>query len=64
VGWVVVRRAVCWPVVGSVVVAVAIGTCDLLEGWMEGPAGQAVGGTGWEYPLVCDGCGEPAAGYP
>ena len=40
VGWVVDRLAVCWPVVGSVVVAVDMGTCDLLEGWMEGPAAK------------------------
>ena len=34
VGWVVVRRELVWPVVGSVVVAVDMGTCDLLEGCM------------------------------
>jgi hypothetical protein len=38
VGWVVDRLAVCWPVSVDVVVAVGIGTCDLLEGWMEGSA--------------------------
>ena len=37
-GWVVVRRQLVWLVVGSVVVAVDIGTCDLLEGWMEDSA--------------------------
>ena len=39
-GWVVGRLVVCWPVVGSVVVAVDISTRDLLKGWMEGPAAQ------------------------
>ena len=43
VGWVVVRLTVCWPVVGSVVVAVDIGTCDLLEGWMEDSAAMTAG---------------------
>lgn len=55
VGWVVLRLVVCWPVVGSVVVAVDIGTCDLLEGWTEGPAAHAGGGTGLENPLAGDG---------
>ena len=54
VGEVVVRLVVCWPVVGSVVVAVDIGTCDLLEGWMEGPAAKTDGGSGWEKPLASD----------
>ena len=40
-GGVEVRRDVLWPVVGSVVVAFDIGTCDLLEGWMDDPAGTA-----------------------
>jgi hypothetical protein len=40
VGWVAVRLAVCWPVFWDVVVAVDMGTCDLLEGWMEGPAAK------------------------
>ena len=40
VGWVVVRLVVCWPVSWDVVVAVDIGTCDLLKGWMEGPAAK------------------------
>ncbi len=31
-GWDVDRLAVCWPVSWDVVVAVDIGTCDLLEG--------------------------------
>jgi len=35
-----VRRDVLWPAMGSDVVAVDIGTCDLLEGWMEGPAAK------------------------
>ena len=40
VGWVVDRLAVCWPVSWDVVVKVDMGTCDLLEGWMEGPAAK------------------------
>ena len=40
VGWVVDRLVVCWPVSWDVVVAVDIGTCDLLEGWMEGLAAK------------------------
>ena len=32
-GWVVDRLVVCWPVSWDVVVAVDIGTCDLLERW-------------------------------
>ena len=40
VGWVVDRLVVCWPVEGSVVVAMDIGTCNLLEGWMEGPSAK------------------------
>ncbi len=41
VGWVVVRRELVWLVVGSVVIAVGIGTCDLLEGWLDGRPGGA-----------------------
>jgi hypothetical protein len=52
VGWVVNRLVVCWPVSWDVVVAVDIGTCDLLEGWMEGPAAQTGGGSGWETPWL------------
>ena len=52
VGWVVVRRELVWPVSWDVVVAVDIGTCDLREGWMEGPAAQTGGGTGWETPWL------------
>jgi hypothetical protein len=51
VGWVVVRLTVCWPVSWDVVVAVDIDTCDLLEGWMEGPAAQSGGGAGVGNPL-------------
>jgi hypothetical protein len=40
VGWVVDRLAVCWPVSWEVVVAVDMGTCGLLEGWMKGPAAK------------------------
>ena len=58
VGWVVVRRELVWPVVGSVVVAVDIGTWNLLEGWMEGPAAQTadrlVAVRAWKIPLAGD----------
>jgi len=44
---------------GSVVVAVDIGTCDLREGWMEGPAVETadrlVAARAWEIPLAGDG---------
>ena len=40
VGGVVVRLVMCWPVWGSVVVAVVIVTCELLEGWMEAPTAK------------------------
>ena len=46
VGWVVDRGGWFWLVVGSVVVAVDIGTWNLLEGWMGGPAPQTGRGTG------------------
>jgi hypothetical protein len=36
-GWDVDRLAVCWPVSWDVVIAVDIGTWNLLEDWMEGP---------------------------
>lgn len=52
-GWVVVRLVVRWPVSWDVVVAVDIGTCDLREGWMEGPAAkcwQTGGGAGLGNP--------------
>jgi hypothetical protein len=44
VGEVVDRLVVCWPVSWEAVVAVDIGTYDLLERWMEGPAAQTGGG--------------------
>jgi hypothetical protein len=40
VGWVVVRRELVWPVSWDVVVAVDIGTCDLLERWKEAPTAK------------------------
>jgi len=40
VGWLAVRRELVWPLSWDVVVAVDMGTCDLLESWMEGPAAQ------------------------
>ena len=51
VGRVVGRLVVCWPVSCDVVVAVNIGTWNLLEGWMEGPAAQTGSGSGLENPL-------------
>jgi len=56
VGLVVVDRLVMvWPVLWEVVVAVDIVTCELLEGWMEGPAAHAGGGSGSEKSLAGDG---------
>ena len=55
VGWVMARLVACWPVSWDVVVAVDIGTCDLLEGWMKGPAAQTGGDSGLENPLAGDG---------
>jgi hypothetical protein len=59
VGWVVDRLVVCWSVEGSVVVAVNIGTCGLLEGWMEGPAAKTadrpVVARAWKIPPAGDG---------
>jgi hypothetical protein len=52
VGWAVVRRELFWPVVDSVVVAVDIGTCDLLGEWMECAAAQTGGGTAWKSPWL------------
>ena len=37
------RGETCWPVSWDVVVAVDIGTCDLLGGWMDGPAAKTAG---------------------
>ena len=54
VGEVVVRLAVCWPVSVEVVVAVDMGTCGFLEGWMKGPAAETGSGMGWENPLAGD----------
>jgi len=34
------RFVVCWPLSWDVVVAVDIGTWNLLEDWMEGPAAK------------------------
>ena len=56
VGWVVVRRELVWPVSWEVVVAVDIGTYDLLEGWMEGPAAKTddrlVATQAWKTPWL------------
>ena len=50
------RLAVCWPVSWEVVVKVDIGTCDLLGGWMEGPAaktaGRLVATQAWKSPWL------------
>ena len=53
-GWVVDRGDWFWLVLGSVVVAVDIGTCDLLDGWMEGPAVQTRSSAGLKSPLTGD----------
>ncbi len=55
VGWVVDRLVVRWPVSVEVVVAVDIGTWNLLEDWMEDPAAKTGGGTGLEKSLAGDG---------
>jgi len=47
-GWDVDRLVVCWPVSWDVVVAVDIGTWNLLEDWMEDPTAQTGGGPGLE----------------
>ena len=39
VGRAVDRLVVCWPVSWDVVVAVDIGTCELLERWLDGRPG-------------------------
>jgi len=56
VGWVVDRLVVCSPVAGSVVVAVDMGTCDLLEGLMKGPAAKTadrlVAAQAWKTPWL------------
>ena len=55
-GGVEVRRDVLWPVSWDVVVAVDISTCDLLEGWMEGPAAKTacrlVAARAWKSPWL------------
>jgi hypothetical protein len=62
VGLVVDRLVVGGLVVGSVVVAVDMGTCNLLDGLMEGPDAQTGGGAGLENPLAGEGFW--AAGKP
>ena len=56
VGWVVDRFVVCGLVVGSVVVAVDIGTWNLREGWMEAPAANTadrlVAARAWKRPWL------------
>ena len=56
VGWVVDRLVVCWPVSWDVVVAVVIVTCELLEGWMGGPAAKTadrpVAARAWKSPWL------------
>jgi len=55
-GWDVDRLVVCWPVSWDVVVAVDIGTWNLLEGWMEGSAAttadRPVAARVWKSPWV------------
>jgi hypothetical protein len=45
-GWDVDRLVVCWPVSWDVVVAVDIGTWNLLGECVEGPAAETGGGPG------------------
>jgi hypothetical protein len=56
VGWVVVRLVVCWPVSWDVVVAVDIGTWNLLGENVEGPAAKTadrpVAALAWKRPLM------------
>jgi len=56
VGWVAVRLVVCWPAMGSVVVAVDIGTWNLLEECGEDPtattADRPVAGRAWKRPWL------------
>ena len=56
VGWIADRLVVCWPVSWDVVVAVDIGTCDLLGGWVEGPAAKTadrlVAAQAWKSPWL------------
>jgi hypothetical protein len=55
-GWVVDRLVVCWPVSWDVVVAVDIGTCDLLGECGEGPtaktADRRVAALAWKRPWL------------
>jgi hypothetical protein len=55
-GWDVDRLVVCWPVSWDVVVAVDIGTWNLLEDWMEGPtattADRPVAALAWKRPWL------------
>ncbi len=50
------RLVVCWPVSWDVVVAVDIGTWNLLEGWMEGSAAKTadrlVAARAWKSPWL------------
>ena len=64
VGWVVVRLVTCWPVSCEVVVVVDIGTGNLLEECVEGPAAKAadrlVAARAWKSPwlvTVLEACG-------
>ena len=61
VGWVVGRLVVCWPVSWDVVIAVDMGTCGFLEGWMKGPAvktaDRLVAARAWKIPLAGDALG-------
>ena len=56
VGWVVDRGDWFWLVSWDVVVAVDIGTCDLLGGWVEGPAAKTadrlVAAQAWKSPWL------------
>jgi hypothetical protein len=55
-GWVVARRELVWPVSWEVVVAVDIGTWNLLGESVESPdrhdCWQTGAGSGWKNPLT------------
>jgi len=57
VGWVEFRRELVWPVSWDVVVAVDIGTCDLLGESAEGLTAKNGGGAGSEKSLAGDAFG-------
>jgi len=51
-GGAVIRLVVCWPVSWDVVVAVDIGTWNLLGQNVEGPTAKTGGGPAWKIPWL------------